>query len=1145
MTLTSCGFLNDTPVEDQDLYISRDPLGPQCELDPDRFARIFEEDILDQITCLRENFDQFSRFVITQNPDSVDQTELSLFIRKFFASNSQTILKALNLMFELNMVMLRDHASTLSRDNVDAIAELMIEVNKEAINITRIFRAMTGPDRDLLYPQAREDLLQAMQRLSSKTVVIIKRTGRNPQTLNLKKFIIDLERDFDISNNIIDEQLVESLLFVKKVLVGGERDQINSDEVITLIEKSPNLVIEFFDFIFAKASHFNDSEADLRRFYQQKITNLHNLIHPLELDHQLFTETDLFVIYDAVVRDDESIREQLDLYRFKPLIQSFKKNILGGAIENYNVRDFRSLFLAANMAFEGTLFFDQFKALTDDIKLITPAEVLKRRDDFEQLFTKLGVELTKRQQEIITLPESFDLISFVKTIDAELDEINIGSDLLGIMGAFKIHFLGGETEVFSRAQWDLFQQDFSKFAKLYYDLYYLLPVVDATDLSIAELLEEVVHGLETLPRNPRTTGTFLTRAQLQTLMKEVIPDLNQRARYQNLIDSFTTNILRSSPLELTVEDYKKLLNYGKTVIEGIDFYPFHQDQIEQFKNRPQDFQQIKTAYLARFNQLLNEVERLASIPDLIQNEIYYQDFLFDMAIVFDEFELDQELVDDFSPLKTILLGGRQDTLSKTEALALIQRLRVLVPWALDFIYGPSELKDEMFFVRFMKVFKEQVYDITSDDQIITLDHLLKVASRFVDLPIVNFQSTLAILKQKIIGGQANLFTGRDLGRILSLISDFFDFNAFSEITYTMMSSRLDNTRTPITLIPAVTSPLYSELNPAKLNTYRELFADVVQKHRYYRNPTDHMQNWGHEIYRNKSGFKELATLKWGISLIVEAWGSPTPGAYKGYALSLDELEQLLVDAKPILEEFGLWTAHFDTFARNTMLLGDLFQNRSNGDQRLDVDELAEYGLMVLSAIELNNQFMTRLTEYCPPLSGSGPDDWSFNTPCYRPHFFRIIMQEFDYARYLPMLNRYAQDNPSSEVTTFLRNVEGFARDVDDEAIPMVRRDFILLIGALINIETTFLRFDVNRDNIVDPNELKEAFKIYEKAIILIAELDEGSEKYAESIFLYMIRNNSIPSRTQVVYFHYSPFVNRDISALRINIGSLLYNLVNN
>jgi hypothetical protein len=81
-----------------------------------------------------------------------------------------------------------------------------------------------------------------------------------------------------------------------------------------------------------------------------------------------------------------------------------------------------------------------------------------------------------------------------------------------------------------------------------------------------------------------------------------------------------------------------------------------------------------------------------------------------MNIVFDEFELDQEMVDDFSPLKTILLGGRSDTLSQAEILTLMSRVRALAPWVLDFVYGPSEMKDELFMVRFMKVFQEQIYD---------------------------------------------------------------------------------------------------------------------------------------------------------------------------------------------------------------------------------------------------------------------------------------------------------------------------------------------------------------------------------------------------------------------------------------------------
>ena len=75
---------------------------------------------------------------------------------------------------------------------------------------------------------------------------------------------------------------------------------------------------------------------------------------------------------------------------------------------------------------------------------------------------------------------------------------------------------------------------------------------------------------------------------------------------------------------------------------------------------------------------------------------------------------------------------------------------------------------------------------------------------------------------------------------------------------------------------------------------------------------------------------------------------------------------------------------------------------------------------------------------------------------------------------------------------YLTNVEGFARDVVDDDILLGQRDFTLLTGAFLNIETTFMRFDRNRDNLMTTNELDEAFKIYEDALIAIAELEGDS-----------------------------------------------------
>lgn len=110
---------------------------------------------------------------------------------------------------------------------------------------------------------------------------------------------------------------------------------------------------------------------------------------------------------------------------------------------------------------------------------------------------------------------------------------------------------------------------------------------------------------------------------------------------------------------------------------------------------------------------------------------------------------------------------------------------------------------------------------------------------------------------------------------------------------------------------------------------------------------------------------------------------------------------------------------------------------------------------------------------------------------------------------------------------------------------------------MINIESTFIRFDTNRDNIIDYNELTEAFKVYKAAIISLANLKPGEEGYAQSIFLYMVSKMEIPPTGTwmqsgkffafhkcVAYTYCRETFLDKIEAKRLNIGKLLYYMVN-
>ena len=148
---------------------------------------------------------------------------------------------------------------------------------------------------------------------------------------------------------------------------------------------------------------------------------------------------------------------------------------------------------------------------------------------------------------------------------------------------------------------------------------------------------------------------------------------------------------------------------------------------------------------------------------------------------------------------------------------------------------------------------------------------------------------------------------------------------------------------------------------------------------------------------------------------------------------------------------------------------------------------------------------------------------------------------------MPNLAKYVNSTDPAEVMEFLTSTEKFARDYPDDSIPMGKRDFALLIGSLLSIESVYLRYDQNRNNIIDQDELNNAFLLFKPALIELSspKLDGDNQKYAKSAFMYLVKYQEIPGTFDLAVFHYNFFrdlFGSDITAQRINIGVILYYL---
>lgn len=725
LLVTSCGYVSDKPVQNADVY-KTDEL-QTCKIDLSKLSEIFKENQKEQIKCLQENFVQFTKYVRSKHPGAVTEAELGIFVKRFFEGQSDSIIKGLSLIFQLNMILLKDEADRISHNNISPLFELLIKVNQEAVVLTNIIKAMDEDKNQQKFWELRAKFNEATTRFASGTVGVIEKSPGMAQKLNIREFIIDMSKK--IGDGQIDNETIDSFIFFKKLMVGGEEEVVTTDELKTIISRLPKILGLVFDIYYVKGENFN-SESEEVRFYLTAVRNIYHLI-------------------------------------------------------KFNQED--------------------FELLTSD--------------------------------QLVTITEKF------------------------------------------------------------------------------------------------------------------------------------------------------------------------------LKN----------------------------------------------------------------------------------------------------------------------------YDVES------------------------FKPSIEALKARFIGGKKNSVTLKDLDTVLIIIHDFFEKVYFNHITYDepvnnyllsqLRPQPLTNADLPLKNIPGY--ELFTD--KTRLNQLHTSFNDTATNFRYFRDPQTGAASYATNISRNKTGFIEVNISKWLAWKLLKAYGhTDTKGQMQ---ISMDEFAKFLEDSKPLLEEFKLWSPNFKTFSRNAVLLADLFQQQSNGDQKININEGTEYIGMLLTAVEVSGKFSTNLTRLCDP--GLNADDPLYEAGCFNENYYDVILNKLGYRKSFPRLGMYYDSASRAESLEYLKGVEGFARDNNAPGVPVNRRDATLILGAMVNIETTFIRFDKNRDNIIDYTELSEAYFTYRSSIIELAGLKKEQEVYAKPIFLYMASKMEIPKTgtwmTDIQFATFSKCVESEfcrttfmdpIEAKRLNIGKLLYYLVN-
>lgn len=842
-----------------------------------------------------------------------------------------------------------------------------------------------------------------------------------------------------------------------------------------------------------------------------------------------------------------------------------------------------------------------------------------------------------------------NLREFLRDLETRIDSFKIDDNTIDSLIVMKKALAGGQENILTSNQLSEIINKFPDLIMIGLDLNFVTEESFPKDQRwlLFDFYRDKLKAIRSLIHFEEPSATFISADRLAEIANNLASEELQVEKYIQLFESFKKNLIGGSKDYYSFGDVNTSITYLELFMHGLSVFEKYQIMGSMINEDSSnlDIQGLARRLLQDANSRSHDINStLSSHP--LPNEVQLKSFALDILDIFDgdvddriDLDFTPELIDAFFGIKTAFLGGSREIITFRE----IKEFNEKAPWLIKDFFNLSSFEahhfeqDRDWYLHYFQIVErikeDYLFDFKNFSQpIFTTDDLLIVTETFLDfgdVDIKKFLPTLEELKVRIIGGSRDSFESEDLTKTISLVEEFLKRTYFFDVNYDANKNILNNPN-PITRLPMIYRPEFENLKRREVDQFRDDFLKVAQTFRYFRSD-EGLSTYQEGIIRNKEGFIETALINRASELLVEGFNE---GPDEG--LTVDEVDFVLHTFRPVLEEINFWSKHMETFARNTLLLSDLFQSTSNGSLAIDVDEFTEFGSLTLMAMNIASNFLEELKKkhYSKLERGlnsscqySEDEDGGllFPVPCYRKHFYDIIFDKLNLKDNLPFLYDYylesinkqdsklfennvsqrlsyhervlyeqvrdrlirkptpcevcerfieldyeyqlgtattqqvqelfqivsiqlsennksnSNEEPLYEALEYLIKIEGFARDFPDETIPVGYRDIAKILGALLNVESTFRRFDVNNDNIVDRNELDEAFKIYEDAILAIAELEEGS-RFSKSIFLYMVKYMEIPTRWQLLRFHYNPLADRNIEATRLNIGVLLYYL---
>lgn len=638
----------------------------------------------------------------------------------------------------------------------------------------------------------------------------------------------------------------------------------------------------------------------------------------------------------------------------------------------------------------------------------------------------------------------------------------------------------------------------------------------------------------------RENQNFIKLDELQKFIVKFFPGQADLAKdILSLVFDLNSLILRDPQKKISVSKLPSIFNLFRIVnsegkelyhlIKGLDknnYWPRRQAMFSTIERLAQ-----KVLVLARAQTSYSQSLSIRSFLNVVKESLKLNDD-----------QLNIEKIESFLFVKKLILGGPKLTISSLEAEELFSKAGNLAMLGLDafFVKGKnfeSEIDKHYFYYDLVSELMNNYYDWSLDEPMFNHQDVLNILDTLLsdDYRSSEFDSAVKAVKTKVIGGDPEQYRFRDLFKVTEWGMELTGSLYFNDVTFEHYKSLL-NSPEAIKSIEMPNLDAYSAFPKSLTKKLWNMFEYISLNFRYFHDQ-EGFTHYYSQYQRYINGFNNATLIRWGLTKIIQTYGHFPEGKRRKEA-DTEDVRRLLFDVEKAAKEIGLWPNDVERFISEAVNSSDLFQYHSDGNGTSSVEELTEYVVNVLSSNEISKKIHPKLAAIC---GLTGDDGESIDIPCYREYFLHIFFEELKLNRYYSKLNDYVNLNGKDEAQQYLKNIELYARIIPDDNLPLTKEDLTRLIVTLSNIESAFIRHDVNRDGVLDYNELGQAFLVFKNLIVQVSGASLSDSMY-KSIFLYLIKEMEVPKTTQLLYFHFFK-KKKDITSTRFNISAILSNFV--